>query len=82
MNQHSPSTGTSRRRFIRLPKVKELTGLSKTTIWRHARAGGFPKAVTLTDGTRGWIEDEIGRWMAERIAARDATNSKARSTTQ
>ena len=81
MSRRPSSNETVRRQFIRLPKVKELTGLSKTTIWRHARAGAFPRAVLLTDGTAGWIEDEVDAWISNRIAARDAL-VKGRSATQ
>jgi prophage regulatory protein len=58
------------RRLIRLPEVRSRTGLSKTTIWRHTRRGEFPKPVTLTRGTIGWVEEEVDDWIDARIEAR------------
>jgi len=49
------------------------TSLSRTTIWRHARKGAFPKSVPLTCGTVAWVEQEVEDWIAKRIADRDAS---------
>jgi len=63
------------RRLIRLPNVMGRTGLSKTTIWRLARAGNFPKSVTPSSGTVAWVEEEIADWIDAKIEARGALNS-------
>ncbi|MGH8591436.1 MAG: helix-turn-helix transcriptional regulator [Gammaproteobacteria bacterium] len=51
-------------------QVKELTGLSRTTIWRLERSGGFPHRVQLSPSRVGWSRDEVGMWMETRKAAR------------
>ena len=56
-------------RILRTPEVVELTGLSKTTLWRWVRSGDFPMPVKLGSlGTRsiGWREGEIERWIEGR----------------
>ena len=55
-------------RILRRPKVIELTGLSRSTIYG---AGTFPKAVLLTAKSVGWLESEIIEWQQARIAERD-----------
>ena len=32
-------------RVVRLPEVLEITGLSRTTIWRRERDGSFPRPI-------------------------------------
>ena len=53
-------------RIVRLPEVQELTGLSRTTIWRRVQDGSFPPPIRLSGkGTRamGWREQDIYNWI-------------------
>lgn len=45
---------------------------SKPQLWRLVKAGTFPAPIKLGAGRNAWVEDEIDRWIADRIAARDA----------
>lgn len=58
-------------RLIRLPKVKDCTGLSTTDIYRRIAAGTFPAQVTLGPKSVAWVEGEIMAWCEARIAERD-----------
>ena len=54
------------RRMVRLPEVMEITGLSRTTIWRRERDGSFPAPIRLGgEHTRtvGWREQDIYEWI-------------------
>ncbi len=53
-------------RFIRLPEVKELTGLCRTHVYALSKRGKFPRAVRLGGRAVGWVESEISAWMEER----------------
>lgn len=55
--------------ILRLPKVKERTGLSRSTIYLKASKGTFPKSISLGENARsvGWIEAEIEAWIARQI---------------
>lgn len=55
----------------REPKVKETTGLSKSTRWRLMKAGQFPKKVQLGPRAVGWRAEEIIQWCKERTEARN-----------
>lgn len=50
-------------RIIRSKEVQELTGLSRTTIWRLERKGEFPARVPLTSGSIGWRLNEVQAWI-------------------
>jgi len=56
-------------RFVRLPEVKALTGLSRSTVYERIREGQFPKPVGLGGRNVGWIEGEVMDWIEGRIAA-------------
>ena len=50
-------------RILRLPAVKELTGLSRSTIYARIAQGRFPGQVALGDHAVGWRESEIESWI-------------------
>ncbi|MDE0138702.1 MAG: AlpA family phage regulatory protein [bacterium] len=53
-------------RVVRLPEVLEITGLSRTTIWRRERDGSFPPPIRIGgERTRavGWREQDICDWI-------------------
>lgn len=62
VNQNNPVSG-----FYRLPKMRELLGLSNTTIWELSRHDpDFPKPVKLTSQCTAWRADEVQAWMESR----------------
>ena len=53
----------------RLPAVKAITGLSRSTIYLRVAEGTFPKPVSLGGRAVGWLEAEIQDWLQRRIEA-------------
>lgn len=45
--------------FLRLPKVKALTGLSKSSLYELIRAKSFPAPVQLGPRTVAWVSCEV-----------------------
>jgi len=56
-------------RFLRLPAVQELTGLSRTAIYTIP---DFPASFSIGKRTVAWSEDEVRAWMKARLAEREA----------
>ena len=54
-----------------LPQVEEVTGESRSTIYKRISEGEFPKPVKLGAKSVGWLEDEVAAYIDARIAARD-----------
>ena len=54
------------RRILRLPKVLEITGLSRTTVWRQIQAGTFPRPLKLGPRAVGWPASDIDEWLRNR----------------
>ncbi|MCB1663637.1 MAG: AlpA family transcriptional regulator [Porticoccaceae bacterium] len=54
-------------KILRLREVKEITGLSRSTIYLEIAKGKFPKQIQLT-GARsvGWHESAIIQWVESR----------------
>ena len=49
-------------RFIRLPDVKMLTGLSRSTIYRKISEKEFPRQINVGSNSVVWIKKEIDEW--------------------
>jgi prophage regulatory protein len=71
--EHSPSRqqDVSLDRVLRWPEVADITGLSRTTVWRLVRAGRFPRPINPTPSTTGWFASEIAEWLQRRAEARN-----------
>lgn len=54
--------------LIRWPAVRDLTGLSRSTVDRLEKAGSFPKRVLLSTNAIGWRRSEILSWAESRAA--------------
>jgi prophage regulatory protein len=55
--------------ILRLPAVKQSTGLSRSTIYLRVAEGTFPRPVSLGGRSVGWVESEIQEWLQRRIDA-------------
>ena len=56
-------------RIVRTPEACQLSGLSRTTLLRRVKDGGFPKPVRLSPNAVGWRQSDIDRWLESRPAA-------------
>jgi prophage regulatory protein len=54
--------------ILRLPQVKEMTGLARATIYLKIKEGTFPKQIKLGPRSVGWLESEIKAWIQNRIS--------------
>ena len=52
--------------FLRLPELKSVTGLSKSSLYALIRAKSFPAPVQLGPRTVAWVRSEVRQWAAER----------------
>ena len=53
-------------RMIRLAEVMELTGLSKSSIYRLEKLGQFVPRVKMSARATGWSLAAINKWMENR----------------
>ncbi len=58
---------TMRHNILRLPAVRAVTGLSRSTVYNRISEGSFPVPISLGGRAVGWLESEIQRWLEDRI---------------
>lgn len=56
-------------RVLSSAEVTQKTRLSRTTIWRLVRAGGFPPPIQLSANCIGWSQRVVNAWIADGVAA-------------
>ena len=56
-------------RYVRATQLAEMLGLSRSTIWRYASQGKFPKPIKLTENATVWDMREVEAWVEARRAA-------------
>ncbi|EXI82985.1 MAG: putative transcriptional regulator [Candidatus Accumulibacter appositus] len=56
-------------RLVRLPQVKAMVGLGRSSIYEKIKRGEFPKQIKLGRSS-GWLEAEIQAGISEQFQAR------------
>ena len=54
-------------RLLRLPEVSAKTGLPRSSIYRKAADGTFPRIRKLGERTSAFVEAEVDAWIAARV---------------
>ena len=73
MNEE-PETPTRYRRALRLQRVMEITGLSRSFLYAAAAAGRFPRPAKCGRASI-WDADAVDAWLAARL---DGATSRAK----
>lgn len=61
--------------LLRLPEVRQRTGLCTNSVYRLAAAGDFPPPVKIGPRASAWVEEEIDAWIKQRILASRGSES-------
>lgn len=54
-------------KILRLPDIKNITGLSRSTIYLMIKNGEFPSNVKIGARAVGWIDADLQLWLQSRI---------------
>jgi prophage regulatory protein len=65
----NPQEAPAEVQFLRLPEVKSVTGLGKTSIYELIRDKSFPAPVRLGPRAVAWVRSEVRQWALERVHA-------------
>jgi len=63
------TTSQDKLRLLRLPEVKQMTGLSKSSIYLRIASGTFPKQILLGPRVVAWSEHAVKTWIQSQIDA-------------
>lgn len=61
------TTGTPPIHVIRLPQVRQITGLCRSAIYQLEAKQKFPRRIRLGPRSVGWIAQEVQMWLAARV---------------
>ena len=62
--------GNSNMKFLKLPQVIIITGLSRSSLYSLVASGNFPKQIPLGARSVVWLESEVQEFMQKCIANR------------
>lgn len=59
------SVANAQPNFIRIARVREITGMGTTFIYTEMAAGRFPRQRKIGRRAVAWREDEVRAWQAQ-----------------
>jgi prophage regulatory protein len=54
--------------LLRLPDVRQATGLGRSTIYALIAQGRFPSPIKVSERATAWVGKEVNAWIEQRIA--------------
>ena len=54
-------------KFLRLPEVIDLVGLSRSQIYKLIDSGDFPKQIKVCQRVSAWLNHDIDHWIEEQV---------------
>ena len=54
-------------RVLRLPQVREYTGLPTSTIYDHVKKGFLPPPYKIGPRAVGWLLSDLEKWLEKRM---------------
>lgn len=51
------------KKILRFDDIIQITGLSRSTIYRRMHANEFPQSISLGGRSIGWYESEVNEWL-------------------
>ncbi|NOJ11286.1 helix-turn-helix transcriptional regulator [Vibrio splendidus] len=61
-------------RLMRLKEVTQITGISRSSLYKYLNEGKFPRPVSLGARSVAWVDHEIQAWITTKMKQR---NNKA-----
>jgi len=55
-------------KIYRLKEVRDITGLSTSSIYKQIRIGKFPRGVKITARSTGWSSEAVDAWVTSCLA--------------
>ncbi|MFL9933482.1 AlpA family transcriptional regulator [Paraburkholderia sp. RL18-103-BIB-C] len=57
------------KRILRITDVIHKVGMPRSSVYRAASLGEFPKPIKLGEKASGWLESDVDAWIDSRVAA-------------
>ncbi len=53
-------------RFIRMPELMKILGVSRSSVWNYCKSGNFPQPHKISPRLVGWLESDVQSWIETR----------------
>ena len=63
-----PAATSAPPRILRLKEVCKIVGLGRSFVYRLQAENRFPHSIKIGARAVGWLEDEVRKWLADKIA--------------
>lgn len=63
-------SNTQKLEILRRQQVQQRTGLPRATLYQLIQQGRFPRPVSLSERTVGWLSHEVQAWLCDRLDQR------------
>lgn len=63
-------------KILRLPRVIDRVGYSRSAIYAFVSKGGFPRPIKIGARAVGWLDSDIDAWISERVKNGHGSASK------
>ena len=67
-------------KILRLKEVQNRTGLGRSSLYFLVSSSKFPAPIHIGRRSVGWIEDEVEKWILERIVLSRGGSSLVKET--
>lgn len=67
MSQYILNGARMERNLLRISKVLDRTGLSRSVLYSKVAAGTFPPPVKISDRAIAWPSDQVTSWIEQTI---------------
>jgi prophage regulatory protein len=64
-------------KFLRLPDIQEIFGLSRSSIYKLISDGLFPKPIPIGSRSVGWLDEEVEMIFSARISGKNHDEIKS-----
>ncbi len=59
-------------KIIRIPATVDMTGVSRSTLYRMEKSGKFPKRIRISERASGWRLSDVQAWIKSRDSITEA----------
>jgi len=56
-------------KIYRIKEVCDITGLSRSSVYKLIRLGLFPSGIKLTHRSSGWSNEQLEDWLRAKVKA-------------
>lgn len=65
-------------KLLRIKQVEEITGMSRSTIYRMERGGLFPRRIKVSRRLVAWHDHAVTGWISQKCRAQSETITNAK----